>query len=258
MSLAQSGMRTVALIFLSIVLVSGQSRHEPPFDEVYRGEDGKVFSRRPNAFLVEMIRARSPGTALDVGMGQGRNAIYLAQRGWQVTGFDISDEGVRQARAEAERRHLKLNAVVASWDKFDFGDARWDLILLMYVAPDKNVASKVIRGLRPGGAVVVEDRHIDSLRVWPEGTYSDNELIGLFSGLRVLRYEDAWGRPDWQARNLNERLVRLFAQKPAPREQGCLWENRRITEGDNVCWDGMVKFQCGLKGWIFTHQPCSR
>jgi SAM-dependent methyltransferase len=214
-----------------------------------------------------MIRTRTPGTALDVGMGQGRNAIFFAQQGWHVTGFDISDEGVKKARSEATRLHLKLDAVVASWDDFDFGNARWDLIVLVYIAPDKNLVSKVIQALRPGGGVVVEDRHVDSLRVWPEGTYYDNELIELFSGLRVIRYEDACtpprtphcrGKPDWQAKQLDERLVRLFAEKPSPPEYGCFWENKRIAERETVCWDGVVKFQCGHKGWIFTHQPCAR
>jgi hypothetical protein len=150
-----------------------------------------------------------------------------------------------------------LNAAVASWDSFDFGNARWDLIVLVYVAPHKNLASKVIHALLPGGAVIVEDRHIDSLRVWPEGTYSNNELINLFPGLRVLRYEDTWGKPDWQAKHLDERLVRLLAEKPSLPEPGCLWENKQVAEGKTACWDGAAKFECGRNGWVFTHQPCT-
>src|SRR2546426_936208 len=72
------------------------------YNSTYRGEDGDVFSRKPNAFLVEMARQRKPGRALDVGMGQGRNSIFLAQQGWDVTGFDPADVGVRQAKAEAD------------------------------------------------------------------------------------------------------------------------------------------------------------
>src|SRR5260370_4164095 len=63
------------------------------YNSTYRGEDGDVFSRNPNGFLVEMTRQRKPGRALDVGMGQGRNSIFLAQQGWDVTGFDPADEG---------------------------------------------------------------------------------------------------------------------------------------------------------------------
>jgi hypothetical protein len=49
------------------------------------------FNTRPNAFLVETAKSRKPGTALDVGMGQGRNSIWLAQQGWDVTGFDPAE-----------------------------------------------------------------------------------------------------------------------------------------------------------------------
>lgn len=55
-------------------------------------------------------------------MGQGRNSRYLAEQGWEVTGFDIADEGVRIAREEASRRNLKLNAVVADVDDFDYAE----------------------------------------------------------------------------------------------------------------------------------------
>ena len=61
------------------------------WNAVYR--EGKEFNPAPNKFLVEMVKGRKPGLALDVAMGQGRNALYLASQGWRVTGIDISDEG---------------------------------------------------------------------------------------------------------------------------------------------------------------------
>ena len=51
----------------------------------------KVLNEAPNALLVEIVKGRTPGTALDADMGEGRNAIYLAQQGWQVTGVDIAN-----------------------------------------------------------------------------------------------------------------------------------------------------------------------
>ena len=62
---------------------------------------GIGFNHEPNKLLVDTIKGRKPGTALDVAMGQGRNAIYLASQGWKTTGVDISDEGMRQARDAA-------------------------------------------------------------------------------------------------------------------------------------------------------------
>jgi len=68
---------------------------------------------------------------------------------------------------------------------------RWDLIVLTY-EPTKAIAPKVAAALRLGGIVVVEDRHIDTMRVWPTWTFRDNKLLSLFAGLRLLRYEDVW------------------------------------------------------------------
>ena len=66
-----------------------------------------TFNHEPNAFLVEMLRTWKPGRALDVGMGQGRNAIWLAKQGWNVTGFDLSDAGVKLAQEKASERGRK-------------------------------------------------------------------------------------------------------------------------------------------------------
>jgi 2-polyprenyl-3-methyl-5-hydroxy-6-metoxy-1,4-benzoquinol methylase len=65
------------------------------------------FEKQPNRLLVDAVAKRKPGRALDVAMGQGRNALYLASRGWKVTGVNFSDEGVRAAslvRFVARRR----------------------------------------------------------------------------------------------------------------------------------------------------------
>ncbi len=228
------------------------------YDSIYSGRDGVPFPRSPNKFLVEMTRGLKPGQALDVGMGQGRNSIYLAKQGWDVTGFDASREGIRLARAEAARLGIKLSALVTTFNRFDFGENRWDLIVLTY-EPTGAIAPRVLRALRPGGMVVVEDRHTDTKRVWPEGgLLGDNELLSLFPGLRVIRYEDEWAVPDWQAMRLKERLVRLCAVKPEVAKAGCIWQDRSIAPGGSICWDQAVRFQCENDGWLFTRQKCER
>jgi SAM-dependent methyltransferase len=216
----------------------------------------KVFTREPNAFLVEAVKNRRPGRALDVGMGQGRNALFLARSGWDVTGFDSADEGIRQAKWEAARLKLRLNAEVNTFEAFDFGKEKWDLIVLTY-EPTKAIAPKVAPALRPGGILVVEDRHVDTRRVWPAGAFGDNELLSVFPSLRVLRYEDVWARPDWSAKQLDERLVRLLAEKPLPKAQGCVWDGKETAEGSSVCWESAL-LRCTAEGWRFTREKCSR
>jgi ketosteroid isomerase-like protein len=92
------------------------------WSERYRAGTG--FNLKPNRLLVEAVKEVKPGLALDIGMGQGRNAIYLAQQGWEVTGIDLAEEGIRQAREQAQAQGLKLNALLQSWDDYDFGRDR--------------------------------------------------------------------------------------------------------------------------------------
>jgi len=145
-----------------------------------------------------------------------------------VTGFDLSDEGVRQAQVEAKRLGLKISESVASITDFDFGENRWDLIVITW-EPTK--------------------------LVWPAGTFADNELIAIFPGLRVLRYDDLWTRPDWSARGVEERVVRFFAEKPLPRDTGCVWDGTPVGEDGEVCWDTTI-VRCQADGWLFTRQKC--
>jgi 2-polyprenyl-3-methyl-5-hydroxy-6-metoxy-1,4-benzoquinol methylase len=94
-------------------------------------------------------------------MGQGRNAIFLAPQGWDVTGFDPANEGIRQAKAEAARLGVRISAKVNTFGDFEFGESRWDLIVGTY-EPTKAIAPRIARALKPGGAVVVEDRHLET------------------------------------------------------------------------------------------------
>lgn len=243
--------RCLAGVLLVCLCALGQPGE---YNALYSG-GSPVFTREPNRLLVDAVKNRKPGRALDVGMGQGRNSLFLAKNGWDVTGFDSSDEGVRQAKAQAAQFGLRLTAEVNTFEAFDFGTEQWDLIVVTY-EPTKALAPKVMRALRPGGIVVVEDRHLDTKRVWPAGTFADNELISVFAGLRVLRYEDVWALPDWSAKKVEERLVRLVAEKPLARVAGCVWEGKEVAEGGSVCWQTAV-LHCERDGWKFTREKCS-
>ena len=176
--------------------------------------DTPTFNTNPNAFLVEMVKDRKPGAALDVGMGQGRNAIWLAQQGWSVTGFDPADKAVELARQTAQRRGLRLNTDIATEESFDFGENRWDVILLSYVGV-RGVTEKVERALKPGGLVVVEALHRDAAQGRPVGggvVFDTGELVKLFPTLRVVRYEEPIATADFGLQRV--RVVRYCAEKP--------------------------------------------
>lgn len=194
---------------------------QPP--EVQRADDDVVYQRyaaalqaegKPNAFLVDMIKGLRPGRALDVGMGQGRNTIFLAQQGWDAVGFDPADRAVAAAREQAGKLGVKIMTHVARAEDFEWGDGQWDLIVLSYVGGREYVAN-VVRALRPGGMVLIDAFHRDATKKHPIGgavVFDTNELLKLYGALRVVRYEDTDGVGDFGMEPT--RVVRLFAQKP--------------------------------------------
>ena len=187
------------------------------WNDLYSKREGK--EHQFNKFLAQTVKGRKPGTALDIGMGQGRNSLFLAALGWQVTGFDISEVGVKQAQAEAAKRGLKIDAKVGDVDKFDYGKARWDLVLGLYMHEylARN-AGKVVASLKPGGLLVVEAIHRDIGKNDMRGErygYRDNELLKLFGALRVRHYEDTVAQADWdRSGGKPVPVVRLLADKP--------------------------------------------
>lgn len=181
----------------------------------------KVFNNAPNALLVETVRDLPPGTALDADMGEGRNAIYLAQQGWQVTGVDIAEKAVAFAQARAQQLRVPLTTAVHDMATYDWGQNKWDLIVLSY-AGGRDYAARIAQALKPGGRVVLEAFHMDATQQLHvvNGDYrvffNHDELKKLYgdAGLTILRYEEPLAPADFTKQTL--RLVRLVAQKPRP------------------------------------------
>ena len=172
------------------------------WDKVYAG-DHPIFLSTPSALVQAAILERKLGRALDIGMGQGRNSVYLARHGWDVTGFDPSAEGVRIARAHAEEAGVQFRALVARDDEFDYGENRWDLIVMTYVRDlTERDAGTFRKALRPGGIVVYENSA-------DEG----NSVLRAFLGYRIVRFEDVETTAEWNP-DRKTRLQRLIAQKP--------------------------------------------
>ncbi|MFN7933190.1 MAG: methyltransferase domain-containing protein [Bryobacteraceae bacterium] len=177
------------------------------YDPVY-AQPTPTFPTAPSKLLMDAVAGRKPGKALDVGMGQGRNSVFLAKQGWDVTGFDTSKVGVEQARKAAAEAQVRIRALHASDQEFDFGVEQWDLIAILYPIEKRSVF-RVQRALKPGGIVVVECSHKEGANAPFE--YGTNELLRIFEGFRVVSYEDRMGWHEWARKNL--RMVRFIAQK---------------------------------------------
>lgn len=196
------------------------------FNHLYGDPNQTRFTTDPSEFLIAMTKDLKPGKALDVAMGQGRNVLYLAAKGWDVTGFDIAEEGLKVAQAHAAKSGLAIKTVKAGWDDFDFGHEQWDLICFIYTdAPvlDPGFVARVRDGLKTGGLLLM-DRPYRSLD-HPEPQWRETEAdkanawLKAWSDLQIVYYEDTTGVGDWQQTAVRRqeysqlRLVRMLARK---------------------------------------------
>jgi 2-polyprenyl-3-methyl-5-hydroxy-6-metoxy-1,4-benzoquinol methylase len=136
------------------------------WDEKYAGSE-RVWSGQPNQRLVELVAELLPGTALDVGCGEGADAVWLAQRGWRVTGADVSVVALERARAHAAEAGV---ADRTSWLHADLVagaelPADQDLVTAMFVhvpeAEFDRVYTAIAGAVRPGGTLLVAGHHPD-------------------------------------------------------------------------------------------------
>ncbi len=174
-----------------------------------------AFTAEPNALLASAISERTPGRALDAGMGQGRNAVYLALQGWDVTGFDVSDEGLAVARADAARAGVSIRAVQTGGHGFNYGIGEWDLIVFTYVPfplVNAEFTSKLYDSLRRDGLLVIESfstpRNAERRR---PVDIDPTELAPALSRFDVLLFEEASATADWTLSSTQ--VVRAIARK---------------------------------------------
>lgn len=190
--------------------VSGLAAERAMWNDQYRR--GVGFRKEPNRLLVRTVEGVAPGKALDLAMGQGRNALYLASRGWKVTGVDISDEGIRQARAAAAERNLALDAVLSDVNDHDFGTARWDLVTMIYAGADTGWIERAKVSLKPGGLFVFENFLRDPKKPVGGGIGIEaGKLAPMFAGWEILEDEVVEDIGDWSKEK--NRLVRFVARR---------------------------------------------
>ncbi|MBA3268338.1 MAG: class I SAM-dependent methyltransferase [Acidimicrobiia bacterium] len=130
-------------------------------DEWNRRYEGAelVWTDQANRVLMTETETLGPGRALDVGCGEGRNAVWLASKGWTVTAVDFSDVGLAKARRLAEAQAVEVEWVLADLRAYQPALQAYDLVVLLYVhlPPEDRavVHAAAASALRPGGTMVV-------------------------------------------------------------------------------------------------------
>lgn len=170
------------------------------WNERYAADD-YVYGTAPNEFFKLNLEKLSPGRILFPGEGEGRNAVYAATRGWNVTAFDSSSEGQAKATRLAAARAATIDYRLASYDEAAFEPESFDCIALVYThmpaAKRREYHQRFLQWLKPGGHLILEGfakAQIHNPTGGPKDVdmlWSADELTGDFEGLSTFGIEES-------------------------------------------------------------------
>jgi tellurite methyltransferase len=148
----------------------------------------------PARFLVENIDLLPKGRVLDIAMGDGRNAIYLASLGFKAEGIDISQENTDKALAAARDINVAIKAHVVDLEKDPYIQRGAYDVIICFRYLQRSLFPYIKNGLKEGGVVVYETYTIDQLQFGkpknPDFLLRHNELLNLFRDFHCIRYHE--------------------------------------------------------------------
>lgn len=174
----------------------GMEAHD--WDERYRGAP-RLWTERPNQLLVEEISGLKPGRALDLGAGEGRNAVWLAEQGWKVTAVDFSGVALERGADTAKRAGVNVEFVQADVTQYRPATAFFDLVVILYLhlppAARRGVLERAVTALRPGGRLLIVGHDLENLTGGhggpqePSVLYTPDLIAAELPGLTLARSE---------------------------------------------------------------------
>lgn len=136
------------------------------WDDRYRGDE-LVWTSTPNQFLVAEAVGLRPGRAVDLACGEGRNSIWLAEQGWEVTGIDFSPVGLTKAKRFADLAGVKVTWIEAAIEDWIPPEDGFDLVAMLYLQlpqPARSRAiSSAVSAVAPGGALLIVAHDLENL-----------------------------------------------------------------------------------------------
>jgi SAM-dependent methyltransferase len=158
-----------------------------------------LWTGEPNRFLVAETAALRPGRALDLACGEGRNAVWLAEQSWRVTGADFSEVALEKARRLADARGVEAEWVAADLLEYRPEPGAFDLVIVFYLqvpaAQRRTILRAAVEAVAPGGAflLVAHDRaNLEQGYGGPQEPavlYTAEDVVADLDGLRIERAE---------------------------------------------------------------------
>jgi SAM-dependent methyltransferase len=171
-------------------------RHD--WDARYRAAE-LVWSAGPNQFVVAELEHLAPGRALDLACGEGRNAIWLAEQGWTVTGVDFSEVALEKARRIAATRNVTIEWELADVTDYSPPAEQFDLVIVLYLhlpATQRRVVfERAAAAVAPGGTfLVVGHDSTNPASGWggpqdPDVLYGPEDISVDVDGIHILKAE---------------------------------------------------------------------
>jgi SAM-dependent methyltransferase len=163
------------------------------------GEAGPLFGVEPNRFLVAEVDGLEPGRALDLACGAGRNAVWLAEQGWAVTGADFSEVALANARRLAADRGVEVEWVEADLREWEPARQAFDLVAVLYLQlpaeERQSVLARAAEAVAPGGTLLVVGHDLQNLNGGhggpqdPRVLFTPDEIAAELPGLEVEKAE---------------------------------------------------------------------
>jgi SAM-dependent methyltransferase len=194
------------------------------WDQRYASET-YAYGTEPNDYLVRMAPRLLPGNLLSIGEGEGRNAVWLAQQGFEVTAVDSSRVGLQKAERLAAARGVSLHAVHADLAAFDLQPGSWDNIVSIFchLPPGlrTDVHRRAVEALRPGGLFLIEAYTPEQLEYATGGPPVAEMMMDLQSlkaelpGLEFLHAEELYREVhEGEFHNGVGAVVQVLARRP--------------------------------------------
>ncbi len=200
--------REIYLVSLAVLYNDSKAKTSPSeanmslkdkekWDKKYNDQE-YITGKEPSNWLKENANLlKTSGKALDIAGGEGRNSVFVARQGYEVTCLDISENGLKKARDLAQEKKTKITTLHADLDISSLPENEYDLVLCFNFL-DRNLFPGIRKTLKSGGLLFYETFNQDYLKYSSfkkEWVLEINELLRTFDDFRVLRYQEVDENP---------------------------------------------------------------